>query len=57
MRAFAHLFEGKPSGLNTLNILRSMGYLTSLRGSINQTIIDDFSAAKEAVRVSNEPYQ
>lgn len=51
MRAFAHLFEGKPSGLNTLNILRSMSHLTSLRAAINQIIIDDFTAAREAVRV------
>eukprot|EP00878_Enallax_costatus_P031474 GHUV01034420.1.p1 GENE.GHUV01034420.1~~GHUV01034420.1.p1 ORF type:complete len:647 (+),score=200.09 GHUV01034420.1:874-2814(+) len=57
MRAFAHLFEGKPSGLNTLNILRNMGYLTSLRGSINQTIIDDFTAAKEAVREIDVGYR
>lgn len=51
MRAFAHLFEGKPSGLNTLNILRNMVHLTSLRAAINQTIIDDFTAAREAVKV------
>jgi hypothetical protein len=51
MRAFAHLFEGKPSGLNTVNILRSMPHLTQLRAAINQTIIDDFTAAREAVRV------
>lgn len=53
MRAFAHLFEGKPSGLNTVNILRSMPHLTQLRAAINQTIIDDFTAAREAVRVSH----
>jgi hypothetical protein len=51
MRAFAHLFEGKPSGLNTVNILRSMPHLTQLRAAINQTVIDDFTAAREAVRV------
>lgn len=52
MRAFAHLFEGKPSGLNTLNILRSNSYMIGLQHSINQTVIDDFTAAREAVRVS-----
>lgn len=52
MRAFAHLFEGKPSGLNTVNILRNMPHLTQLRAAINQTVIDDFTAAREAVRVS-----
>jgi hypothetical protein len=51
MRAFAHLFMGKPSGLNTVNILRSMPHLTQLRAAINQTVIDDFTAAREAVRV------
>eukprot|EP00879_Flechtneria_rotunda_P022627 GHRR01023894.1.p1 GENE.GHRR01023894.1~~GHRR01023894.1.p1 ORF type:complete len:968 (+),score=348.72 GHRR01023894.1:492-3395(+) len=50
MRGYAHLFEGKPSGLNTLNILRNMPHLTALRAAINQTVIDDFSAAREAVR-------
>lgn len=52
MRAFAHLFEGKPSGLNTLNILRGNSYMIGLQHSINQTVIDDFTAAREAVRVS-----
>lgn len=52
MRAFAHLFEGKPSGLNTLNILRSNGHMNALQHAINQAVIDDFTAAKEAVRVS-----
>lgn len=51
MRAFAHLFEGKPSGLNTLNILRGNGHMIELHHSINQTEIDDFAAAKDAVRV------
>lgn len=52
MRAFAHLFEAKPSGLNTLNILRSNPHMIELQQSINQAVIDDFAAAKEAVRVS-----
>lgn len=52
MRAFAHLFDGKPSGLNTINIMRSNPHLVSLHHAINQTVIDDFVAAKEAVRVS-----
>jgi hypothetical protein len=52
MRAFAHLFEGKPSGLNTLNILRGNSYMIGLQHSINQTVIDDFTYAREAVRVS-----
>lgn len=51
MRAFAHLFEGKPSGLNTLNILRSNGHMNALQHAINQAVINDFIAAKEAVRV------
>lgn len=55
MRAFARLFEGKPSGLNTLNILRSNSYMIGLQHSINQTVIDDFTAAREAVRVSAAP--
>jgi hypothetical protein len=52
MRAFAHLFDGKPSGLNTLNILRGNSHMIALQHSINQTAIDDFTAAREAVRVS-----
>lgn len=52
MRAFAHLFEAKPSGLNTLNILRSNLHMVELQQSIDQAVIDDFAAAKEAVRVS-----
>lgn len=53
MRAFTHLYEGKPSGLNTLNILRSNGHMVALQHAINQTVIDDFTAAREAVRVSS----
>lgn len=53
MRAFAHLFDGKPSGLNTLNILRGNSHMIALQHSINQTVIDDFTAAREAVRVSD----
>lgn len=53
MRAFAHLFDGKPSGLNTLNILRGNSHMIALQQSINQTVIDDFTAAREAVRVSD----
>jgi hypothetical protein len=52
MRAFAHLFDGKPSGLNTINILRGNSHVIELHRSINQTVIDDFAAAKNAVRVS-----
>jgi hypothetical protein len=51
MRAFAHLFEAKPSGLNTLNILRNNPHMIELQQAINQAVIDDFAAAKEAVRV------
>lgn len=52
MRSFAHLFEGKPSGLNTLNILRGNSHMVALQHSINSAVIDDFAAAREAVRVS-----
>jgi hypothetical protein len=52
MRAFAHLFDGKPSGLNTLNILRAMPHLSALHQAINQAVVGDFAAAREAVRVS-----
>jgi hypothetical protein len=54
MRAYAHLFEGRPSGLNILNVLRSNPHLTALRAAINQAVIDDFSAAREAVRVGQQ---
>lgn len=53
MRAHAHLFDGKPSGLNILNVLRGNPHLTALRAAINEAVIDDFSAAREAVRVGH----
>lgn len=54
MRAFAPYFEGKPSGLNAVNIIRSMPYFNTLRARINEAVISDFSAAKEAVKVQRE---
>jgi dynein heavy chain, axonemal len=51
MRAFAHLFDGKPNGLNLLAILKSMPRFSTLRTAINQAIIDDFSSARDAIKV------
>lgn len=54
MRTFAHLFPGKPSGLNSLNILRGNPHLAALTRDINQAVVDDFAAAREAVQVRAE---
>lgn len=57
MRAFAHLFDAKPSGLNALSILRGSGQLTALRGAINQAVLDDYAAARDAVRELDAGYR
>jgi len=38
MRAFAYLFEARPSGLNPLSVLRSSPEFVSARQRINQAI-------------------
>ncbi|CAD7701709.1 unnamed protein product [Ostreobium quekettii] len=51
MRAFARYFEGKPSGLNPVNIIRATQEFIDLRQRINDTIQNDFKAANEYVKV------
>lgn len=51
MRAFAQYFEGKPSGLNPPSIIRSTPYFMMLRTEINQTILEDYTAAREYVKI------
>ena len=51
MRAFAQYFEGKPSGLNPTSVIRSSPYFSELRTSITDSIQDDFTAAREYVKV------
>jgi hypothetical protein len=52
MRAFAYHFNGKPSGLNTVNIIRSMPAYVALRARINEVVLADYAAVREASRVS-----
>ncbi len=51
MRAFTQYFEGKPSGLNPGSVIRSSPYFTSLRSAISASIQEDFTAAREYVKV------
>ncbi len=51
-RQLVVFFEFKPSCLNPAQVIRASPEFQSLRASINQTISDDFTAAKEASRVS-----
>jgi hypothetical protein len=51
MRAFAQYFEGKPSGLNPLSIIRSTPDFVQLRSSILDTISADFTDSRDYVKV------
>ncbi len=44
-------FDGKPSGLNAVNIVRAAPRFVALRARINEAIIHDYALAKEAVKV------
>ena len=52
MRAFAQYFEGKPSGLNPVNIIRTTPNFVNLCEKINETVKKDFLASGEYVKVS-----
>lgn len=51
MRAFAQYFDGKPSGLNPPSIIRATPYFSQLRDAINDTILEDYGAARDYVKV------
>lgn len=51
MRAFASLFAGRPSGLHVRNIILAAPRFNALLEELNATIAEDFSAAREYVRV------
>lgn len=51
MRAFAQYFDGKPSGLNPSSVIRSSPDFGELRKSITASIQEDFTAAREYVKV------
>lgn len=50
MRAFAYLFESRPSGLNPLAILRASPDFAAARQRINEAVAGDFAAARDAAR-------
>lgn len=57
MRAFAPYFEGKPSGLNPVSIIRSTPEFARLIATINKTVVGDFAAAGDYVQVcSGSPW-
>ena len=51
MRAFAQYFEGKPSGLNPVSIIRGTPRFVELRSYINDAVLADFGQAREYVKV------
>jgi hypothetical protein len=51
MRAFTHLFMGKPSGLNVRNIVCQSTRFCGLLADINATLAHDYAAATEYVTV------
>jgi dynein heavy chain, axonemal len=51
MRAFSHYFDGKPVGINPLNIIRSTPLFQELRQKVTDTIVDDYAAAREYIKV------
>jgi hypothetical protein len=51
MRAFAYLFEARPSGLNPLTILRASPEFVSARQRINEAVAGDFAVGPTAGRV------
>lgn len=51
MRVFAQYFDGKPSGLNPPAIIRNNHYFQDLRLKINESISEDYTAAREYVKV------
>lgn len=44
-------FEGKPSGLNPPNIIRTTPHFIQLRAGINAAVLEDYAAARESVKV------
>lgn len=57
MRLFSQYFDGRPSGLNVNNIVRTAPQMVQLRHSISNTIKQDFFNAQEYVRVSHRTAQ
>ncbi|KAG2451278.1 hypothetical protein HYH02_003884 [Chlamydomonas schloesseri] len=51
MRAFTQYFEGKPSGLNPASVIRASPYFGELRAAINNTVHEDYAAAREYVKL------
>jgi hypothetical protein len=54
MRAFAHLFDARPSGPNPHSILCAAPEFASARQGINEAVAGDFAAAREAARALEE---
>jgi hypothetical protein len=54
MRAFAYLFEARPSGLNPLAILRASPEFSAARQGVNEAVAGDFAAARDAARALEE---
>lgn len=48
---FLQYFEGKPSGLNPVSIVRATPRFVDLRESITDAVLADFHAATEYVKV------
>ena len=44
-------FEGKPSGLNPASVIRASPYFGELRSAINNTVQEDYGAAREYVKL------
>ncbi|KAK9828903.1 hypothetical protein WJX72_002692 [[Myrmecia] bisecta] len=54
MRSFSHYFDGKPSGLNPINIIRATPHFQGTRMKIDDVIKQDFAAAREYVAIFEE---
>jgi hypothetical protein len=54
MRAFAPLFDARPSGLNPLAILRASPDFAAARQGVNEAVAGDFAAARDAARALEE---
>eukprot|EP00899_Mesostigma_viride_P020786 jgi/Mesvir1/28709/Mv19680-RA.1 len=54
MRSFGHYFEGRVSGLNPVNIIRSTEYFTKLRENIDRVIMQDFAESRAYAKIFEE---
>lgn len=51
MRAFAQLFQGRPSGLHIRNVISTTPHFVKLLADVSETLSEDYATGRECARL------